>query len=72
MRLSDDLLPHINAIAEFVYGEATPTTVRRVRHLIDHHGFPAIKDGGKITSKKSWIEKRYEQPDQPASKNGGE
>ena len=58
--LKDDLLPTIAAIADF-----TGHSERRVRHLIDHHGFPAKKDGGKWTSRKSWIEHHYGAPDAP-------
>lgn len=63
--LRDDLLPTIDAIAEYVYGEANKITVRRIRHLIDRHGFPAKKAGGKLSSKKSWIEAHYAEPDAP-------
>jgi len=61
--LREDLLPTIEAIAEY-----TGHTRRRVRHLIDHHGFPSKKDGGKVTSRKSWVDAYYAEPDAP--KNG--
>ena len=60
--LKDDLLRSLHEISDF-----TGEPERRVRHLIDHHGFPAMKAGGKIQSRKSWIEGYYAQP---APKNG--
>jgi hypothetical protein len=63
--LREDLLPNLNAIAEHVYGEATPSTVRRLRHLIAMHGFPHKKVGGKIESRRSWIDQFYASPDRP-------
>jgi hypothetical protein len=61
--LSQDLLPSVEDIAAHVYGEATATNVRRIRHLIAVHGFPHKKVGGKIESKKSWIDAYYAEPD---------
>ena len=48
MTLNEDLLPTIDAIAEYICGEANKHTVRRLRHLIAVHQFPAKKVGGKI------------------------
>jgi hypothetical protein len=70
--LREDLLPSLNAIAEYVYGEATPSKVRRLRHLIDKHGFPIKRAGAKIEGRKSWCDAYYAQPDKPASRNGGD
>jgi hypothetical protein len=66
--LADDRLPSIEAIAEYVEGEANPTTVRRIRHLIAHHGFPAMMRGGRWQSRKSWADRYYEEPDQAADR----
>ena len=63
MALNEDLLPDLRAIANYVYGEATPSTVRRLRHLIATAGFPAKKVGGKIESRKSWVDGYYAEPD---------
>jgi hypothetical protein len=69
--LRDDLLPSLNAIAEYVYGEANKSTVRRLRHLIDHHGFPIKRVGAKLEGRRSWCDSYYSQPDNAASGNGG-
>jgi hypothetical protein len=68
--LKDDLLPSIAAIAEYITGETSPEAQRRVRHLIDR-GLPAKKVGGRIESKRSWIDSFYAEPDplaKPAAK----
>jgi hypothetical protein len=65
--LKDDLLPTINAIAEYVYGEANPSTVRRLRHLIEKHGFPVKRVGSKIEGRKTWCDRYYAEPDHAAS-----
>jgi hypothetical protein len=62
MRLADDLLPDLNAVSEY-----TGQPVRRLRHLIDKHGFPAKRVGAKIESRKSWIDAYYAEPDKPAN-----
>jgi hypothetical protein len=67
--LKDDLLSSVPAIAEYVYGAATPSTVRRLRHLIDKYGFPVKRVGAKIESRKSWIDRYYAEPDRT---NGAE
>jgi hypothetical protein len=58
--LKDDLLLSLRAISEY-----TGEPERRLRHLIDHHGFPAKHAGAKIQSKKSWIDAWYAEPDAP-------
>ena len=63
--LKNDRLPSVEAIAEY-----TGDSPRRVRHLIDHWNFPHKKIGGKIESRKSWIDKYYAEPDQPAASKG--
>ena len=61
--LKDDVLPNLPAIAEYVYGRATPSTVRRLRHLIDHHHFPIKRVGAKIEGRRSWCDSYYSAPD---------
>jgi hypothetical protein len=68
--LHEDILPSINAIAEYVYGEANKSTVRRLRHLIDRHHFPIKRVGSRIEGRRSWCESYYSQPDNVASGNG--
>jgi hypothetical protein len=67
MRLNEDLLPSVNAIAEYLYGEASKKTVRRVRHLIDRHGLPVKRVGGRIEGRRTWCDAFYAQPDSDAS-----
>jgi hypothetical protein len=69
--LSDDRLPNLAAISEYLCGQATPSTIRRLRHLIAVHGFPVKRVGAKIESRRSWIDRYYAEPDKPASSNGG-
>lgn len=59
MTLRDDLLPDLRAICDF-----TGLPERRLRHLIAAHGFPVRKIGGRLISRKSWIERYYSAPDQ--------
>lgn len=54
--LDDIVGPGVHRIAE-----ATPDNTRRVRHLIDKHGFPCFKRGGKFYSRHSWIAAYYDQ-----------
>jgi len=61
-RLADDLLRSLPEISEY-----TGEPVRRLRHLIEKHGFPAKKAGGKIQSRKSWVDQYYATPDRPSS-----
>jgi hypothetical protein len=63
-----DLLSGVSAIAEFLYGEATPSTERRVRHLVSVGDIPAKKVRGRIESRRSWIEQAYAEPDHPNGK----
>jgi predicted DNA-binding transcriptional regulator AlpA len=48
--LADDSLPGGDKIGDF-----TGFSKRRVYHLADHTDFPAIKVGGQLFSRKSWI-----------------
>ena len=45
-----DLISGAPAIAEMIYGEATPTTIRRVRHQYLTRQLPifAFRDGGTL------------------------
>jgi hypothetical protein len=60
-----DLLSGVSAIAEYVYGAATPSTERRVRHLVATGDLPSKKVRGRIESRRSWIDAAYSQPDHP-------
>jgi hypothetical protein len=63
MSLAADILPNIRAIAQHIYGEVSPSTERRVRHLIAKNVIPAKKLGGRIESRRSWIDEVYAAPD---------
>ena len=52
--LKDDLLNGVRAIAQY-----TGETERRVRLMIDFHGLPYFKKGGRIYSRKSWLDRWY-------------
>ena len=52
--LADDLLNGAEAIAEY-----TNEPVRRVLHLISHHGLPHFKRGQRIYSRKTWLDRYY-------------
>jgi hypothetical protein len=69
--LSADILPSVESIAAYLYGEANKSTVRRIRHLIATAGFPAKKVGGKIEGRRSWCDSYYSTPDNAAPGNGG-
>jgi hypothetical protein len=68
--LAQDILPSISAISQYVYGESSPSKVRRLRHMIERHGFPIKKVAGRIESRKSWIDQYYAEPDKPSSSEG--
>ena len=61
--LAADLLPDVPSIAQEIYGEANASTVRRVRHLIQCHGLPVKKIGGRWESRRSWLQAYYAQAD---------
>ena len=48
--LADDSLPGGDRISDF-----TGFPTRRIYHLADHTDFPAVKIGGQLYSRKSWI-----------------
>jgi hypothetical protein len=52
--LADDLLIGAEGIGKYT-GEDT----RRTRHLIKAHGLPHFKRGGRIYSRKSWVDAYY-------------
>jgi hypothetical protein len=68
--LADDLLSGVEAISKHLYGDATPYHQRRVRHLVDRGLIPSKKMGGRVESRRSWIDEVYSLPDQ-INGNGG-
>jgi len=66
--LARDILPSVESIAVYVYGEASQSTVRKVRHQIERHGLPITKVAGRIESRCSWIDARYAAPTNGAQK----
>ena len=46
----------VPAIAEQRYGEDTPRTRRRVRHLIAAHGLPIVQRGRLIWTHEAWLQ----------------
>jgi hypothetical protein len=52
------LLVGVEAIAAFVFGEATPANVRRARHWIDTGRLPAGKVGNRYIGDQGVIAKR--------------
>jgi hypothetical protein len=63
-----DVLSGVSEIAEFLYGVATPSTERRVRHMVSSGDIPAKKVRGRIESRRTWIERTYSEPDHPNGK----
>ncbi|MDR7039631.1 cytidine deaminase [Methylobacterium sp. BE186] len=53
--LSEDLMTGADAIARFMFGEATETNKRRVYHAADKLGLPAFKFGSTICARRSTI-----------------
>jgi hypothetical protein len=51
-------------------GEANPRTKRRVRNLIERHGLPVTRKGKLISSRRSWLDRWYGEPDQPGDGRG--
>jgi hypothetical protein len=66
--LAADLLTGVAAISTYLYGDASPSNVRRARNLIDRGVIPTKKLFGRVESRRSWIDQVYAEPDQP---NGG-
>jgi hypothetical protein len=53
--LADDVIgPGVGKIAA-----ETSDSERRVRYLIDRHGFPVFRRGLRIYSRRSWLERYY-------------
>lgn len=52
--LASELLAGVDAIATYC-GQP----VRRIRHLIRQHDFPAVKKGGLLYSRRSWIDRYF-------------
>jgi hypothetical protein len=59
-----DVLSGVPAIAECLYGTATPYHVRRTRHLISKGLIPTRKVAGRVESRRSWLEAAWAEPDQ--------
>jgi hypothetical protein len=60
--LSDDLMTGAEAIAKFMFGEATDTNKRRVYHAADKLGLPTFRIGATLCARRStilsWISKQ--------------
>ncbi len=60
--LSADLMTGAEAIAEFMFGDTSDTSRRRVYHAADKLGLPTFKLGGTICARRStilaWIERQ--------------
>ncbi|GJE46949.1 DNA-binding protein [Methylobacterium soli] len=62
LSLSEDLMTGAEAIAEFIFGDASDANRRRVYHASDKLGLPTFKLGGTICARRStilaWIERQ--------------
>jgi hypothetical protein len=58
-----DILSGVPAIAEYVYGAATPYYVRRCRHLLANGHLPSKKVAGRVESRRSWLDAAWSEPD---------
>ena len=60
--LSEDLMTGADAIAVFIFGDASEANRRRVYHAADKLGLPSFKMGGTLCARRStilrWIEQR--------------
>ncbi len=60
--LSADLMTGAEAIAEFMFGDTSDTSRRRVYHAADKLGLPTFKLGGTLCARRStilaWIERQ--------------
>jgi hypothetical protein len=54
--LAGDFLPDILAIARYVLNDDSISAQRRIRHLVRIGQLPAKKVGGRVSSRKSWID----------------
>ncbi|GJD72530.1 DNA-binding protein [Methylobacterium goesingense] len=62
LQLAEDLMTGADAIAAFMFGDATEANRRRVYHSADKLGLPCFKLGGTLCARRStilsWIEKQ--------------
>jgi hypothetical protein len=60
--LAEDLMTGADAIAVFMFGDATEANRRRVYHSADKLGLPCFKLGGTLCARRStilaWIERQ--------------
>lgn len=60
--LADDLMTGAEAIAKFMFGEATDTNKRRVYHAADKLGLPIFRIGATLCARRTtilnWIAKQ--------------
>lgn len=63
--LADDLMTGAEAIAKFMFGEATDTNKRRVYHAADKLGLPTFRIGATLCARRStilsWISQQEQQ-----------
>lgn len=63
--LADDLMTGAEAIAKFMFGDATDTNKRRVYHAADKLGLPTFRIGATLCARRStiltWIAKQEQQ-----------
>ena len=64
--LADDLMTGAEAIAKFMFGEATDTNKRRVYHAADKLGLPTFRIGATLCARRTtilkWIAKQEGAP----------
>lgn len=64
--LSDDLMTGAEAIAKFMFGDATDTNRRRVYHAADKLGLPTFRIGATLCARRTtilkWIAKQEGAP----------
>lgn len=65
--ISDDLLTGAEKIAEFVFNDTSPQTVRKTRHLISTKVIPAFKLGGMVAARKTTVVRAIEALDKIAA-----
>jgi hypothetical protein len=65
--ISDDLLTGAEKIAEFVFADTSPQTVRKTRHLIRTKVIPAFKLGGVVAARKTTVLRAIEALDKKSA-----
>ena len=56
----------VRAIAAYLFdGDDGVSAQRRVRHLARNHNLPIRRIGGRIESRRSWLDRIYSEPDGP-------